>query len=100
MDMTISAKPSEPKPLKPSKPTKKDVAAEKRIIQNFDNMVYLINSVTPEFIQTNIAAVKRATLTDASKAHISEEAKKIVQKAEENPKIVLPSEWDEMVNII
>jgi hypothetical protein len=85
---------------KPKKPTKKDTAAEKRAVQNFDNMVYLITSVTPEFIQTNITAINRTTLSFDSKNHIAEEAERIAEEAASNPKIKLPPEWNELVNIL
>ena len=96
MNAIENKKPAKAKVVKEpkiKKPTKKDVAAEANALKLFNNMCFLIKSVTPEFIQTNIVRLSRTQFSDAGKKIIADEAKKVAELASKNDKIVLPKEW-------
>jgi hypothetical protein len=85
---------------KSDKPTKKEISFEKRVIQNFDNMIFSLKSVTPGFIITNIETLERAQskMTPKGKQYIADEAFTIQENNKADSKIMLPKEWQILIN--
>jgi len=96
------ATPAKKAPAKPKSdaPSKKFLAVEKRILNNFDNMVGALTSVTPEFIKSNVETFERAkpNFTPRGKQHIADIAFTIQENSKDNPKIRLPKEWSKLVD--
>ena len=91
--------PAVPKEPKVKKPTKKDLAAELRLIKNFENMCGSITSTTTGFIKTNVEALNRVTLSEDGKKTVATLARKVSQELEANPKVALPVEWDALLTL-
>ena len=84
---------------KPEKRTKKDINAETKALKIFDNMCYLIESTSSSFIVGNIQALQRVKLSDKGKTHVKEEAVKVAKRVDENKRIVLPDEWQQLIEM-
>lgn len=84
---------------KPKGPTKKTLGQEQSALKLFNNMLNAIEVVTSGFIEENVRLIKKAPLSDVNKAYVVEQAKLVIEKAKTNPKIDLPKEWEELLEL-
>lgn len=84
-----------------SEPKKLTKAQNKKVLDQFLNLCNSLKNLSQDFIVSNIEDIKRKNLDDNTKSLIAFKAKAVRDEVEntENSKIVLPAEWETLVDL-
>ena len=79
--------------------TKKMLAAENKVIHNFENMCSSIRSVNQDFILLNIKNVLKGVTTVEGKQKVADVANALWELAKTDIRLKLPADWQFLMKI-